>query len=345
MNFVKKSIALCMASLMAGSFAACGIGGDTAWVAQSGDLTVPAGVYIGQLMNQYYTVSGKLSEDVKDPLKGEVDGVPAAQAMTDGAKSELNQFIAVERKFDELGLTLSEADNLMVEQSVEQYWAYIGEAYQANGISKESYTKMFVNDAKKTQLFQSIYGEGGSEAVPESELKEKFTTDFAKMIVIPLTFSTSEDAEKKAESDKKTREMIDKYYKLAKEGKDMEELIYEAQKEATGDTELVKPEKGTSFTFVNKENSPYDQKVVDALFAAKVGEPTIAETDKSIYLFVRYDINENEADFTARKSSLLTLLKGDEFTAKVEEWGNAVTDVTYNDAALKRYTPKKLKMD
>lgn len=345
MGFAKKSLAAVLALVMTAGLSACTVGGGTSWAAKAGEMTVPAGVYIGQMMNAYYTATVDVSPDAKNPLKEQVDGVTVSQKISEDAKTELGRYIAVEQKFDELGLSLDEATNAAIAQNVEAYWQYIGKSYEENGISKESYIKLFTNDARKSEIYMSIYGEGGTEEVPEQELKDKFQSDFAKIVMIPLNFSASEDAAAKEENVKKAREMIDKYEKLAKDGGNMEDLAYEAKKEISGDPESVtKPEPGTSFTFVSREQPSYDEAVMDAVFNAKIGEPTRVETETGIYLFVRYDIMENENDFTSRKISLISMARQDEFNEKLDEWASALTDVTYNEDALKRYTPEKLKI-
>ena len=59
------------------------------------------------------------------------------------------------------------------------------------------------------------------------------------------------------------------------------------------DEDLEKPEAGSSYTFVNRNNSQYGQPVTDAIFAAANGVPTVFEDENSIFLFTRYDITEN----------------------------------------------------
>ena len=126
MNVVKKGLAFGMALMMAGSMAACA-GGDTTWAAKAGDLTVPAGVYISQVMNAYYTVAAELPQDTKDPLKEQIDGVLASDKMISDAKANLNKFIAVEQKFNELGLTMSDADTTLVNQMADFAQQLVGE--------------------------------------------------------------------------------------------------------------------------------------------------------------------------------------------------------------------------
>lgn len=346
MNFIKKSLAVSMAVVMAGSFAACSVGADTNWVAKSGELTVPAGIYIWEMMNQYYDAQAELGADVKDPLKQKIGDASVPEVITTAAKADLSGYVAVEKKFDELGLTMDEATKQGMAANAESYWGYIGASYEKNGISLDSYTKAFENDAKKTQIFQSIYGEGGTEPVAENLLKDKFLKDFAKIIVIPLNYSTSEDVAVKATNDKEAQDLIEKYYqKMNAAGANIEDIVYEARKEVSKDDALEKPEAGTSYTFVSRDSSQYPDEVTTAVFAAKNGVPTKVEAKDGVYLFVRYDIAENEADFVSRKSTILQQLKSEEFNERVIAWGAALTDVTYNEAAFKRYTPQKLKMD
>ncbi len=344
MKLTQKALSAGLAVLMAASLGACKIGGDTTWIAKTDGMTIPAGVYLWEMLNAYYDVSAAVGEDVADPLKEQVEGVPADQKIMEDAKQKVNEYIAVEQRFAEMGLTLDAATVESIPQNVDAYWMYIGSSYEKNGISKDSYTKMFENDAKRTKLFQSIYGEGGEKEVPESELRAKFESDYAKIIVIPLDFSTSTDAAEKERVDQETRDLIDRYLERAQAGEDMEELAYEAEKEVREDDTLEKPEPGTSYTFVNKDVPIYEESVMDAIFAAEIGVPTVAESETGIYLFVRYDVNADENDFESRKSGILSQLKYEEFNNEVAEWGKSISGVTYNEAALKRYTPKKLKV-
>ena len=189
------------------------------------------------------------------------------------------------------------------------------------------------------------------------ELKDKFYNDYAKILVIPATYNSSAsssssessgDAQAKAdEAKQKASDLIDKYLEQAKAAttlEEMENVVYEAKKEITGNESLEKPASGESFTIFSRDSSPYTDEMTDAVFNASYGVPTKVETDTTIYLFVRYDISENEADFTAYRTSLVSALRSDAFSDQVAQWADSLSDVTYNDAALKRYTPEKIKI-
>lgn len=340
MNRMKKTAALGLAALLCAGLAACGE--KATWAATYGDTTVPAGVYITGLMTEYNSLIGQAPADAKDPLKAEVDGVTLSQQITQGAKDRLNDYIAIEEQFAAMGLELAPEDQAAVESGMTG-WDYFRSIYEENGVSQESYRLVMVNSAKQQRLFESIYGPGGTEEVPESDLRAAFEEDYAKVLMVPLTFSTSEDQATKEEADQKTRETIDGFYEQLQNGADMEDIYYEARKLATGNDELERPEPGTSYTFVNKTNTSYDQVLVDAIFNAQVGEPVRVETDGGLYLFVRYDLNEDPQDFETYRDSILMSLKREEFLGKFDQWASQLSDVTYNQEALDRYTPEKLK--
>ena len=338
----RKIAAAALAALMAAGLCACGE--NATWAAKYGDTTVPAGVYIINLISQYDEWIVQVPADAKEPFAYEVDGVPVGQRMQEGARQGLENFIAIEQQFESMGLELQPADEQAVSVTMEM-WNYMEPVYELNGVSQQSYEMVATNSAKQQRIFESIYGAGGSEEVPESELRAAFEENYAKVLMIPLTLSTSQDPEIKAEADATTRETMADFYAQLENGADMEDVYYEARKLATGDDELERPEPGTSYTFINKQNTSYDQVLVDAVFAAQVGEPVQVETDGGLYLFERYDLNENPQDFADRAESLLMELKRDEFLERVAGWADALTGVTYNQEALGRYTPEKIRFN
>lgn len=126
-----------------------------------------------------------------------MDGVTVSQKVTEEAKKGLDEYIAIEQKFSEMGLTMSELDKASVEQTAEQYWTgfRLEETYTANGVSRESFILAQENMVKKSMIFNAIYGEGGTDPVPEEELKTKFSTDYAKILLIPVSINPAEDTD------------------------------------------------------------------------------------------------------------------------------------------------------
>ena len=273
------------------------------WIAKAGEDTVPAGIYLYFMQDAYRSVTGQLTgEDGKkpeNPLKEQINNVPVVQMITEEAKKELNEYMAVEQKCKELGVTLSEEDESQAGAMAEMYWEYIREMYESNGISKNSYRLAIANTA---------------------------------------------DAAVKEEEDKKTKNAISQYYKELEDGMDMEEVYYQALRENAEDPDSVqKPEPGASYSFVVRDASGLEEPLLEAIFAAEIGKPVKTETETASYLFVRYDANADPKDFEAQRESLTQQLRQDTFNKQIEEWGTSVA-AQWNDKALQRYTPEKLKL-
>jgi len=173
------------------------------------------------MVEGYYGLLDESGVEDDALLKTQFDGQSGSQKVSDNARAALNAYIAVEEKFDELGLTPEPLAFEAIPQNAEMYWQYVGQVYERSGVSIDSYTKTLENTTKKSQVFNAIYGEGGSQEVPESEIRAKFETDYAKIIVIPLSFSGSEDEETKKEADQNTRDTINGYKQRADAGEDM----------------------------------------------------------------------------------------------------------------------------
>lgn len=58
------------------------------------------------------------------------------------------QYLAVTLKFDELGLTLTEAENTNIQSMVDSVWKSYGESYTLMGVNRDSYQKMLEYTAK-----------------------------------------------------------------------------------------------------------------------------------------------------------------------------------------------------
>lgn len=325
--------------------ASCHTGQDTMWIAKAGEDTVPAGVYLYFMQDAYHSVTGQLTgedgQKPENPLKEQIGSVPVVQMITEKARGELNEYMAVEQKCKELGVTLSEEDESQTDAMTEMYWEYIREMYENNGISKNSYRMAIANTAKRAELFDAIYGKEGTDPVPESELKDKYNKDVAKIILITRNLSFDSDAAVKEEEDKKAKNAIDQYYKELEDGMDMEEVYYQALRENAEDPDSVqKPESGASYTFVLRDASGLEEPLLEAIFAAEIGKPVKTETETASYLFVRYDANTDPKDFEAQREPLTQQLRQDTFNEQIAEWGVSVA-AQWNEKALQRYTPDR----
>lgn len=135
----------------------------------------------------------------KLPSTRELEGEDGLKWVTDEAESLARNYLAVEQKFDEMGLTVDEESQKTMDTNAEAYYNYLDQiyGYADKGFGLESYKKLQLNQYKSSSIFNKIYGEGGSEEVKDDELKDIFYSDYAKVFYIPVTTTvTAEDGTK-----------------------------------------------------------------------------------------------------------------------------------------------------
>lgn len=361
MSIIKKVVAVSTAAVLAGSMAACNIGGGTDWVAQVGDEKVPAGVYISMMINEYGTLSNDYVDEagnvlpVKQVLKEQDEaGVSIKDKVSENTKKRLAEYLAVEKEFNRRELTLDETDIQQTQQMAAFYWQYygIGAVSEQNGVSYESYLKVLEADTKYYKIFLDIYGEGGEKEVPKSELEDEFYKNYAKFMLLEMEYSEPEedaaaeedaDEEQKDTSKKTIEAKANAYYERLTDEEnpaDIEDIMLEYAKENAEEGEEAQTPQPT---IIDRENTEVPDKLKEAVFTANFDEPVKIEDEGKFYIFVRRELEDE--DFSYYSETVLSKLRFEEFEETTLKWADELTEVTYNDAALNRYTPDKLKFD
>lgn len=241
---IKKIAALGCAAAMLSSLTACGE--KTTWGAVIDGVRIPAGVFIYYLDSAHYDAQQKLSEQqaaettadlspegaaaqtsetVSLPLfSSQIDGVDAKQWIYDEATKSMQEYAAVEAKFDEYGLTLTDEDKETAQVYLDQIWEYAGEYYTSMGISENSYRSIFLNSSKKQKLFETIYSEGGEKAVSDDEIKTYLDENYALINYIDVELRDGEGNLLKSEGKAERMEMLNSYIERYKNGEDFDEL-------------------------------------------------------------------------------------------------------------------------
>ena len=239
---IKKIAALGCAAAMMSSLTACGE--KTTWGAVIDGVQIPAGVFIYYLDSANYEAQQKLgeqtdtsadlspegaaaqsSETVTLPLySSQIDGVDAKQWVYDRATELMQDYAAVEAKFDEYGLTLTDDDKQSAQVYLDQLWDYAGDYYTSMGISENSYKSIFLNSAKKQKLFETIYSEGGERAVPDDEIKTYLDENYALINYIDVELKDGEGNLLKSDGKAERMEMLNSYMERYKNGEDFDEL-------------------------------------------------------------------------------------------------------------------------
>lgn len=331
MKWMKKIASGALALLMAASLTACG--GDTSWAYRSENATVTSGMYVGlsiQALNSAFAVDGYDSS--KSPFKQDLEGKDGTQWIQDKAAELSREYLAVEEKFQEMGLSFTDEEESSFNNNVELYWTTLGmsSTYENEGCGKESFTKILRNSAKKNKIFEAVYGEGGEKEVPVDELKTIFTTDYAKGTYITVSLTDSDGnaltgADLIAKKDE-AQKLLDRI----NGGEDIEKV-----KAEYNDTDVSED----SSVVVSRSNENLST-VGSAIVKGKAGDTGMVTDDKYAYVYLVQDPLSGET-FEKYRSTVLQNLKSDEYDELVAQWASGLS-VETNSAAVKKHNPKHL---
>ena len=342
MKIGKKALAAVLALALA--LAAGCSSKDTSWVARSGEDAIPAGVYLVELMMGYNEAASQLYGE-GDILKSTIEDTPVPQYITDYAKKECANLLAIRKEFQSRGLSVGEEENQQAADYTDYLYS-IGESfYQANGVEKEAVR--FINDTTMMSLavFSSIYGEGGEKEVSKAELEKEFSSRYtrSRYIVFPKVDITTGAPLAQEELDA-NKEQADQYYQRAKEGESFPALIHQYTKEKNPEG-AGEQQADNAYDIYLENNAGYFSPVYEqGIVAAADNEVGQLEDEYCIYLYQKLPLMEGDsARVDSYLSSLLQTMKYDEYMETTTTWGSSL-EVTYNNAALAVYTPAKLKM-
>ena len=206
-----------------------------------GDEQIPAGVYIYYVNSAYSELTGYATEAeyTGDIWDFTYEDMSAQDWINKRAEQLCVQLVAVERKFNELGLTLSEEDKASLDSYVTYYWDYYGygESMEYSGISKDSYARVLRQSTYANKILLNMYGVGGSEEIKVDDLKATMEKDYYRTQVIYIS-SVDDEGNEYVETSKEyiENEKIAKriYKTLDPEG--FAELEKEEEKEESNTT-------------------------------------------------------------------------------------------------------------
>ena len=186
MNFLKKCAAVLLTGAMVLSMSACS--SDTDWIMHKGELEMPAGVYINNLLQSYYQASTLVENAEEDVLKQQVEGTDAKEWIQQKALDETKRNMAVCSEFNEHKLSFTAEELETCRQQAEAYYGQNGENLEKNGISQNSIELLYQIAYMKNKLFDALYAQGGEQEVSEEELRSYYEENYIKMAVQTFSF-------------------------------------------------------------------------------------------------------------------------------------------------------------
>lgn len=383
-NFKKMSaVALC--SAMALSLGACGnniAGPDTTYAAVIDGYKVPAGVFIAMQMNSYYdaayyteptdeseetTASTEAAETTASETEATtttaftdkvIEDKPVREWINDEATKSMQEFVAIENKFDELGLAFEDNEKEKTKVYLDSIWEYYGSNYEDAGISEDSQLLIMLNSTKKNMIFDHYYAEGGQDEISEADIKAYLEENNKRINYIKMELKDGEGNLLKSDGKAEIKTMAEGYIDRIKGGEDFaavskeysdyyDKLVADAAEstddEASDDSADTKENESSytdNETVVSKDGSSPSEAVVTKAFESKVGDVFLVEEDEVYYVVTVLDLYADENYYTDNESTVRHQLKDDEFDQTVDSWTEA-QNVEINEAAYKRYKIEK----
>lgn len=233
-NFKRIAAGLVSSAVIITS-AGCTLGKNTAYALTVDGYKIKAGVYIyytASAMSEATNLALKQDENLdtkdKDALKKiKIEGKDFVDFVKDKATENCVNHVATIKHFDELELELTETQENEIDQFVDMNWESNEDMFDKNGISKESLEEVVTSSYKSEEVFKAYYGEGGSEKIEESQLKEYYTENNARVRYIDMDLHDAEGNDLDEAGKKEIEDMANDFLKRAKAAKDEKAMLEE----------------------------------------------------------------------------------------------------------------------
>ncbi len=376
---IKKVFSVALAASMALSLASCSTnlgGADISYIAEIDGYKVPAGVYIYSQMSAYYeamyyvdpivNASPSVSEESGEVVSATtafkdkmIDGIPVSDWINDTATTDVMEMVAIDNKFDELGLVVPEIKYEELDYTISNMWSADGEMMEDLGISQTSVEYVTLNSYKRGEIFKFLYGEGGEKEVSEDEIKGYLTDNFARINYIDMILKDAEGNLLKSDGKTEVEEMANGYIERINSGEDFNAVLNEyndyfeeltATPEEGDGLDLDAPEdveiEDDNTVLVGKDYSYPSKRVIEKIFDGTIseGKTGLVKDDESYYVVTNLGVFSDEEYYENEKEPALNALKGEEYDAEVTSWTES-QNVVKNESAYKVYKYTKFEQN
>lgn len=308
---LKKCLTAFLTAAVAVSAVGCTMGTSTQYVMSVDGFDLKAGVYIYYQNNALKDAKNKVGSDDPnldledtDALEElEIDGKKFLDWVEDKTTANCCEHIAVIKKFDEMGLTLDEADIEAAEDYVASMFddPEASKEYKENGIGEESVTEVLLNTYKANEIFLAIYGEGGTENVQESTIKENFIATNARLKYVALDLNDAEGNVLEGADKQEVETLANKLLTTVKGASDEKDMLQKFN-DISDEYDTFKAEK-------EAEATGTEVTTTTAVAAEEGSETTTTTVDpyanESIMTIVTTDEETSEEDLTYTPSKAL----------------------------------------
>lgn len=279
-------------------------------------------VYYNQGYYQYesygYDVWGQKMPYGDDKDAAEVTFSEYLRLMT---KDEITRQAAMRRLLKKYDLSWDKDELKELEDSVASMEA---DAYLSLGISDENYVKvnkeLMLNERA---LFFGLYGEGGTKAVAQKEIRKYFDENYLSFKIISIPLTDDKGKELDAAGKKKITDQLNGYLESYNKDKNFEAVVDAYAKSQAAEGEKITPSKDEDNRVNVDATQLGDDELEKAIRGVKEGKAKVVtytasgEKTPTAALILRLDINDPKTLFEDETENILYMLKYEEFDKEV----------------------------
>lgn len=314
-SVIKKTAAAVLAVILAASLCGC----DRGYIMTVDGMDIRNGVYLSLLNTAYAMAQDEIKKQSSDEdnseneassvpvTKGEIDGKNASQWIKEETMKAVRRFVAVQRKCDELGLSLTEEEIKEINTNISETWdsenSYLqylygyntmGEYYESQGIGQESMRAILKVNKLQDKLFMYFYDKGGDLEVTESEMDEYLKDNYATVKMQVFSYTDASGAKLEEDDDKKAvKEKAQEYADRINKGEKPVDVFYEYNMSRAQEAAEAKAE--TEYTEDNEEGLTKEEWIKQQVEAMNI---TKAESEEDLDRFLSKESSSFDQEVT-----------------------------------------------
>ena len=320
MKHLKKLVAAICAVAITLSVAGCA---DVSTIGSVDNQTINAGIYL--LYEQ--TAIGEAQQEVDDQLKAmgtsaskienfsyynyNVQDKTFSQYVQDRTLEQVKQYVAIQNKFKELNLSLTDEEEETVKTSVKKMWdteiSYYGystgktygQNYEAGGISKKSYEAVQLVNKMSEKVFDAYYEKNGISPTDEKDIATYFYDNYGRFQIIQVSLKEGNGDKITTDEGKKAKkEQAQGYVDRLLAGEDYETVYHEyedqvAKEKADAEAESNSGASSKAFSESSSAVSSASETASDDTTSSGASDSTEEEHDHE-FLLSKKDTSPSE---------------------------------------------------
>lgn len=333
MKFIKKAAAAIVAASLAFSLCSCS---DLSWAAKIDDeTTVPIGMYIYAMATTYRTAVSNYQLNSYTELSEqtiEVSGSDksAVDYLDDEAKKTIKSYVGALLLAKDMEIELTEEEVESAAASAAGTYDTDKAVYETAGIAQSSVEEYYKNTTLKSKVFDAKYGEEGTEAVSDEDLKTYFKENYANINFIQQYFYNDDGT---AMSQEQKEALIKEYKSIQSKAEKGKIKFTDICKEYSDNATDYKGGYTDSLSRFDPEEED-GQKIL----SLKTGKFTLLVTDSAIALIQKATLDKDGSKFKENRANLLYEYKYDDFVKELIAISENADNVKFNEDAFKKFS-------